>query len=181
MTWTQSYTDKKIDLIHPSPSIADPESIARGLSRLCRFGGQCRTYYSVAQHSVLVSRWVSTPSLKLPALLHDAHEALWGFGDVVTPAKHIDEDVRQFLVGHALHFDMAIAMRFGFCVGLFLDPEIHAADARMAATEKRDLMGEQPGPWKLDAAPYAFPIEPFNEQDSYDLFMYELRTLTDVK
>lgn len=178
MNWSQSILDKKIDLTHPSPSIADPEAIGRGLSRLCRFSGQCKRFYSVAQHSVYVSRFVEEPKLKLPALLHDAHEALWGFGDVITPAKNMDEDVRQFLVGHALHFDMAIAMRFGFCVGDFLDEQIHEADDRMVATEQRDLMGEPPEAWDVSSEPYHFTITPYNEFDAYRLFMRELEELT---
>ncbi len=62
------------------------EDIARGLSNICRFGGQRKQFYSVAHHSMLVA--VLAPNeLRLYALLHDASEAY--LGDVVKPLKHI--------------------------------------------------------------------------------------------
>lgn len=60
------------------------EDIAKGLSNICRFGGQISDFYSVAQHTLLV--WHLAPThLKRAALLHDAAEAY--LGDVVKPLK----------------------------------------------------------------------------------------------
>ena len=47
------------------------EDIAHGLAYQCRFNGQTREFYSVAQHSLMVM-WLVPPHLKLTALLHDA-------------------------------------------------------------------------------------------------------------
>lgn len=62
------------------------EDVARGLSRIPRFGGQTPEPYSVARHSVILADWMtkkqrySRDDCRL-ALLHDAPEAL-GVNDI---------------------------------------------------------------------------------------------------
>ena len=63
--------------------------IARALSNQCRYNGQVVRYYSVAQHSVLVSRILGKADygieVRLAGLLHDSAEAY--LGDIVGPLK----------------------------------------------------------------------------------------------
>lgn len=78
-----------INPLDPDPGAITLDDIAHGLSRVCRFAGQCRGFYSVARHSVLVSREVEargagTVAQRL-ALVHDAPEAY--LSDVPGPAK----------------------------------------------------------------------------------------------
>ncbi|WP_193751075.1 hypothetical protein, partial [Xanthomonas hortorum] len=65
---------QRVNLFDPSPSTIRIEDISTGLSNCCRFVGQLANFYSVAQHSVVVSRIVH-PRLALHGLLHDASEA----------------------------------------------------------------------------------------------------------
>lgn len=74
--------------------------IIRALANVCRWGGACTPFYSVAEHSVWVAREASKSaaswapdSAKRPlfayALLHDASEAY--LGDVRWPIKVLPE------------------------------------------------------------------------------------------
>lgn len=76
-----------IDLENPKPEDFTIEDVARGLSNCCRFAGQLRHFYSVAQHSLLVASLIPKgPQWQRFALLHDASEAYCG--DVTRDLKH---------------------------------------------------------------------------------------------
>lgn len=85
-------TGQLFDLEQPDPAKINLRDIAKTLSRICRWGGRlidCVDFYSVAQHSVLVSiqaaKWGATDATKLAALWHDGAEAFTG--DIPRPIK----------------------------------------------------------------------------------------------
>jgi len=63
-----------VDILDPHADQIHLMDIAVGLSNTCRYAGQIQQYYSVAQHSVVVSRMVGR-RLAPYGLLHDAAEA----------------------------------------------------------------------------------------------------------
>lgn len=77
------------DLQHPRAEDITLSDIAGALSRICRFGGHCGRFYSVAEHSWHVADQARRDGLDVfvqrAALLHDAAEAY--VGDVVKPLK----------------------------------------------------------------------------------------------
>lgn len=111
------------------------EDIAHSLAMQCRYGGHCDRYYSVAEHSVLVSKIVP-PALALVGLLHDATEAY--LSDVIRPLKrHLTNykkiEARNWAV---------IASRFGLPEEM--PQAVHKADAAMLHAECLALMKPLP-------------------------------------
>ena len=84
-----TYSGKHICPLNIQVQDIELEDIARGLSNTCRFGGQLRHFYSVAQHSVLcyeLSKKLNNDDLiNLACLLHDSSESITG--DQLAPIK----------------------------------------------------------------------------------------------
>lgn len=75
--------------------------IMDGLSKICRYNGQINRFYSVAEHSVLVSLYAEAlgdQEAMLPALFHDAHEAYTG--DIPSPHKAMEPRFAKFEQGY---------------------------------------------------------------------------------
>lgn len=85
-TWTQTYTGLQFDILNPDPDKIRIADIAHSLALTNRFGGHTSRPYSVAEHSVLVSRMVPG-QYALHGLLHDAAEAY--IGDFPAPWKRM--------------------------------------------------------------------------------------------
>lgn len=127
----------------PDPDVVTLEDIAHATSNICRFGGHVRRFYSVAEHSVLVSRiveaWGFTSNASLgAALLHDAHEAyIW---DAPSPLKPLLGDAFKDLADIA---DEVIAAKFlwdGDSAASFKVDYVKKADRLALVVEGRALL-----------------------------------------
>lgn len=160
------------DFLDPQPEQIQLTDIAWGLSNCCRFNGHVQTFYSVAQHSVLVSLIVPEDQA-LAALLHDASEAYTG--DMVKPLKQLLPDFKAV----EKRIETAIASKFGLPVEM--SAEIKNADLRLLRTEQRDLTAAAGDNWNgLDAyEPLPDRIDPLLPQQAFDLFWNRLLDLTE--
>ena len=162
MDWIQTFSGRPFFPLAPRAEDVDIRDIAHALSLNCRFNGHCRSFYSVAEHSVRVSREVPA-GMELMALLHDAAEAY--LTDVPRPIKqHLPQfsEIEERLL-------RVIFARFGQYW-----PAPHAvwlADDTLLATEARDLMSPPPEPWNLSAAPLAERIVPVTAEQAERLFL----------
>jgi hypothetical protein len=153
---------KKVDFYRPVMSMISLEDIAHALSHICRFNGHVHKFYSVAEHSVLLSKLVPE-EYALSALFHDAAEAY--IGDTRPMRSQITglEEVEA-------RFNSLIVDKFGLKILLDCD-EIAHADKRMLVTERPEL--DIPG-----VEPFHIHLNHWSPSDARAAFMmryFELR------
>ena len=173
--WMQTASGRKVYVMSPRAEDVFIWDIAHALARICRFGGHVKCeHYSVAQHSVLVSR-TCDPENALVGLLHDAAEAY--IGDVVRPLKYSLPKYRELEV----KWNRAIQRRFRLGGRLTtLTEDVAVADKRLLSTERRDLMSDGPQHelWNLREDPLKETIEPWDVVHSETAFWHRFVELS---
>jgi len=138
--YLQTISGRWLNPFDPDPEQIDIGDIARALSNQCRFGGHCRPFYSVAQHSVHVSELVAERGGDVEdvfaALMHDAGEAY--LGDMPHPIKHRSPLGAAFREAER-HLERAIRERFRIKAEV---PGLKPADRALLATERRAFSAE---------------------------------------
>ncbi len=178
MSWILTRSGRKFDLANPTADMVDTADLAHSLSMQCRFNGHTSSFYSVAQHCLLVAELVPEEH-KLAALLHDATEAY--VGDLVRPLKESMRECARYEGTKCMYDCTEEYVWEAICQRFDLDPIlpdcVKHADLVALATEKRDLMPSHPEPWPcLDGIqPHAGYIDPW--QPSYAAIHYHAQLL----
>ena len=169
--YIQTVSGRRFNPLEPDPDEIDIGDIARALSNQCRFGGNCRRFYSVANHSCLVADLVAERGgdvgAQLWALLHDASEAY--LVDLPHPLKHRSELGRLYAEAED-RLQAAICERFG----LPLEPPalLKQVDRELLATERR-AVSQVAWDWpELEGIePLALEIDPWLPYRACDEFL----------
>lgn len=117
MTYIVTNSGKQVSPLDGCPSIMD---VALGLSRMPRFAGQGRRWWSVLDHSLYIERLArryfpenvsegTVVAFRLCCLMHDAHEAMTG--DVPTPFKGTQLRDLQWILDARLLDDLCPEIR----------------------------------------------------------------------
>lgn len=173
----QLASGKFFDFTSVTPADIEITDIASALSKLCRFTGHCKRFYSVAQHSVLVSTLVPR-EYALLGLLHDATEAY--INDLSRPLKLINPEY----VAYEHKLWPVIAERFALPAEM---PRcIKDADNIALVTERRDIMPPNPAVqdewhWARDIPRLPQKIKPVEWQEARRMFLARFRALTKGK
>jgi uncharacterized protein len=157
----QTVSGRRVNPFALPASEIDLDDIAQALANLCRFGGHCRRFYSVAQHSCLVADLVRTQggdaTDALWALLHDATEAY--LIDLPRPLKHFSEFGRLYREAEK-RLQEAIVQHFRLPADAPV--ALLAADRALLATERRALMADTwEWPELQGVEPASVTIEPW--------------------
>jgi hypothetical protein len=179
--WFITASGEIADIEYPRRTVLLLYDIARSLSMQCRFNGHVSSFYSVAQHSVHVSRLV-TQRYAREALLHDASEAY--LGDVIRPLK-------ELLVNYGYlesRWDGYICSDFDLQQGPVCSAAVKEADRIALVTERKYLVccPSLPNiPWREDELGYApdevYWLDPLLPAEAERLFVdrcVELRLAT---
>jgi len=157
----QTVSGRWIDPLAPDPASIDIDDIAQALANQCRFGGHSRAFYSVAQHSTIVSDVCAERGAgaaeALAALMHDAGEAY--LVDLPHPLKHRSDLGPPYREAEKL-LEAAIRERFD----LVPQPaEMKPIDRSLLAAERR-IFAAMNDPWpELEGFdPLEIEIEPWD-------------------
>lgn len=164
--WIQTYMGLKFDIIDLEKNNISIQDIAHALSNICRFTGHTKNFYSVAQHSVLASRYAPA-EYKLSALLHDATEAY--INDLSSPIKtilpsycHLEDQIYQKLIAKTFNLPSEIPQK------------VKEIDLKLLITEKRDLLKTTNIKWSEyfnNIEPYEKKIRPWGHKKSENIFL----------
>ena len=177
----------------PRPEEVNIEFIAHHLANQCRWNGATQhptkrelVFFSVAEHSVLVSLYVERdlkrPDLALEALLHDAAEA--PLGDIIRPVKY-SPGVKEVYGVLEERNENVIAKAFNL-----VHPwpkEIKIADEAVCTAEKRQIIPMNPGEdWDTDSMldesrEASYPIQMLLPYQAKQLFLGQFRRLAKLR
>lgn len=152
----ETYSGRFVDVSDPSDTCIVLEDIAHALGNICRFGGHCKTFYSVAEHAVFVSkrleRMGETRYVQYAGLHHDDSEAF--LGDIPRPIKPLLGNAYKRMTDKV---DMAISRMLYQYGPPWVNPEsFHLEEVKVADTwalmvEARHLLPSEGRMWMLGA------------------------------
>lgn len=166
--WIITYTGTRIEPLNPDPNSIDTLDIAHALSNMCRFTGHVKEFYSVAQHSYLVSTIVPEEDA-LWGLMHDASEAY--LADIARPIK-MQKAFGSVYRKYETKLMEAVCDRYG--LSHTMPDSVAEADTMLLRAEQRDLMSNDPSPGDI----YGETIVPWPPSKAKSWFLNRYSELT---
>lgn len=166
-----TYTGKQVYPLEMKPEDICIDDIAHSLGLQCRFNGMVSDFYSVAEHSVLISEWLETQGhpqrVQLAGLLHDANEAY--LSDMIRPIKNALGAAYAPFKSAANKIDEIIGTMH--CIEFPYPQEVHDADSRIINDEKQFLFGTGK-PWVHGGEPLGVDIKCWEPREAERRFRF---------
>lgn len=166
--WMHTATGRAFYPMDPRPDEIHIEDIAAALSKLCRYGGHCKRFYSVAEHCVLMAR-AASPSVAFEALMHDASEAY--LSDIIRPVKSSLPEYRVI----EERLESVIAQRFDLVYPM--PAEVKRLDNAILADERDQAMVTPPQDWCLPEPPLGVTLQFWSPDKAEFEFLTAFRRL----
>jgi hypothetical protein len=162
--WMQTCHGRQYWPLDPRAEDVSIFDIADALAKLCRYGGHCRQFYSVAEHCVLMAFSPRCPpEQRLAALMHDASEAY--LVDIPRPIK-------KHLAGYADIEDRnmrVIAEKFGFSWPM--PAAVKMLDEAILLDEQAQAMAPPPAPWGIAGEPLGVRLQFWRPIEAAEKFL----------
>jgi 5'-deoxynucleotidase YfbR-like HD superfamily hydrolase len=169
--FTNTYTDKKLHFLNPRTEDICIEDIAHALSYMCRFNGHCKSFYSVAQHSIFVADMLPT-RLAPYGLLHDATEVY--VTDIPRPLKKLIDGAMEGEL-KKIEYDIHHCINRTFNLPNLLEEDVNAiklVDNSVLVIEAHNLMTVRNfDEWIFGDIVDEIEMKKYNRLKNYYLFM----------
>ncbi len=154
--WIETYTGRMVTPLLPDSATLGITDIAYALANKCRYSGHTQRFYSVAEHSVLMSQYGNylSPEIARWALLHDAVEAY--LPDIPRPIKPGIPGWAE--IEHRM--EVAVLHHFGLDPLRALTREaVKTMDTRILLREAETLLVSGGLNWQIPGDPLSVRIE----------------------
>lgn len=172
--YIETYSGIKFDFLEPTPEQISIVDIAHSLGMQCRYTGHCNRFYSIAEHSLLVSD-LCPDEYKLYGLLHDSSEAY--LTDVASPVKPFLQNYKM------MECKVMNAIVEKYDLSDHFPEEVHLADMRALQIEIRQLMHSRGEGWSInkvltDEPPKVPPVKCYTPAEATMKFLERFYELT---
>ncbi|KKN38991.1 hypothetical protein LCGC14_0747730 [marine sediment metagenome] len=187
--WLQTLSGQAFWPLEPERATPPIEDFAASLSKLCRFAGHCKRFYSVAEHCVLMARNFKVnfghptmrqvmKAIRRGLLMHDITETI--IPDFVRPIKHLlyiwtpDGMVSFTVFEEGLLEDllMGLERQYDWSEPVSATgPTIKEIDSAMLATEGEQVMNKSERRWGSLPKPLPIELRCWEPEVAYQQFM----------
>lgn len=160
-----TFSGRLVRILDPRPEDLHFEDIVQGLAHSCRYAGQVRRFYSVAEHSIwcalaAMEMYPGDVELAQACLMHDAAEAY--IGDLIWPMKAA---LRNAAASSTSAFDdiesrfnVALQVRFGLMADFANEWRVKMIDQRACSMEQIAIRTKPIG-WEPHVPPLDFHLD----------------------
>ena len=159
--YLETYSGKQLYFLEPTEDMIELKDIPAGLSKICRYSGGINSFYSVAEHSVLLAERVlyltGDVEQAMTALWHDCTECY--LSDIPAPLKSVLPEYERI---ESMLMDV-IFKKFNIQP---ITPQVHWMDKNIVRDES--VLFDKPPSWQDKFEPVGVKVQCWNPVTAED-------------